>query len=497
MALSACVETDIATDLTVEDSLEAIAITPLVREDKKINVLTRAEAAEDLDQLADYIRTQHSYVHSTQFDYVNAIAFLKSQLPDTVSVQVLGMQVQKLVQHLGDNHAQLRGWQEFLPQRFIPIAFGFHDDLVFAFHRDRSGLVDDQHPYVRSIDGIPMEQWLERAGDISSGPGASVSQRWQRSLDLLEYVDFMRSELGLTIRDEVSVVLQSADRQRSAEHVFIVTDARTETDKPFGLARDSLVLDDNIGYLRIYSQRNDELTRNIPRLMDSFKNTDALIIDARQCGGGLRSNLQALFPYFMSPDDEPYIANVAKLRVPDGDEDFDPRGKLDVGDKKLKYREDSDVTGQEAIALDRFLATFTPSWQPPKDQFTDWYFMAMVDRDDSYFYAKPVFLIMDFGVGSAGDIFVSTFKGWRNVTLVGSASNGRSGNSRNFDLGNSKLPVRLSTMASFQKTGEKYDGVGVQPDIVVEAQISDWLEQSDTVLDRVREMAIESRSKSR
>lgn len=35
--------------------------------------------------------------------------------------------------------------------------------------------------------------------------------------------------------------------------------------------------------------------------------------------------------------------------------------------------------------------------------------MAMVDKA-TYHYNKPVYLIMDWGVGSAGDIFVSTFK---------------------------------------------------------------------------------------
>lgn len=45
-------------------------------------------------------------------------------------------------------------------------------------------------------------------------------------------------------------------------------------------------------------------------------------------------------------------------------------------------------------------------------------------------------------------------------------------------------------MASFQKTGELYDGVGVAPDIVMEAEISDWLGETDTILDRVRALTL-------
>ena len=104
-------------------------------------------------------------------------------------------------------------------------------------------------------------------------------------------------------------------------------------------------------------------------------------------------------------------------------------------------------------------------------------------------YERPVYLRVDWGVGSAGDIFVSTFKGWRNVTLIGSASNGRSGNSIPFLLPNSGIRVRLSTMASFQKTGEMYDGFGIAPDVFMEARMSDWLGETDTILDRALAMA--------
>ncbi len=466
-----------------------IARTPVFDKEKSNKILTRAQAAADLEQLAGHIATQHSYVTSTDFDYKAAIQHLRAGLPDEVPVAVLAMQIQKLVQYLGDNHARLYGWQDYLPQRFLPFALGFKGDRVFAYHRDRSGLFDERYPFVRSIDGVSIDQWLRRAGDITSGPGGSVSQRWQRSLDLLEFVDFMRSELNLPSSPEVALILESQDGRSVTERTVPVEDQRISAGKPFGVPEDSRLLAGNIGYLRIYSQQDDELLASIPGWMKDFKETEALIIDARQCGGGLRSNLQALFPYFMSPDDQPYIANVAKLRIPGDAEDFDPRGKLNVGGKGLKYRFDDDVSKAESASLERFLETFEPHWQPPEDQFTDWYFMAMSHGDTPYYYDRPVFLIMDWGVGSAGDIFVSTFKSWRNVTLVGMPSNGRSGHSRSFLLDNSGLPVRLSTMASFQKTGEKYDNVGIQPDIFLEPEISDWMASTDTILDSVIAMA--------
>jgi len=345
-------------------------------------------------------------------------------------------------------------------------------------------LADPDHPYVRAIDGVPIERWIERSGDITSGPTASASQKWARSIDLMRHIGFMRIELGLEDPELVTLELESKDGLRVVTHELPIVEELTHTEKAFGLGEESHFLPGNIGYLRIYSQRDDELFASIDGWMQRFRNTRVLIIDARQCGGGRRSNLQALFPYFMSPEDPPYIANVAMLRVPEEEVNFDPRGKLDVGDKKLKYVDDDDVTAEELEALEKFLVDFEPQFHPPKDKFAGWYFMAMTAKPGKYFYDKPVYLIMDWGVGSAGDIFVSTFKGWRNVILVGTPSNGRSGNSRAFELSNSGIPVRISTMASFQKTGAKYDNVGVAPDVHMEAEISDWLGRSDTILDR-------------
>jgi len=448
-------------------------------------ILTRAEAAADLDELAEIIASRSSYLYSVDFDQRAAIEEMKEELPPQVAVEELGLKIQEFLQHLGDNHARVDNWEDWLPRRYSPVKFGFRRGRVFAYRPDRSGLADPDHPYVRAIDGVPIEGWIERAGDITSGPDASASQRWARSIDLMRHIGFMRSEFGLEDSESVTLELESEDGLRVLTLHLPIAEELANTEKAFGLGKESHFLPGNIGYLRIYSQRDDELLASIDGWMRRFRDTRALIIDARQCGGGRRSNLQALFPYFMSPDDPPYIANVAMLRIPEGEVDFDPRGQLDVGDKKLKYVEDDDVRAEERTALEEFLADFEPHFHPPKDKFAGWYFMAMSAKPGKDFYDKPAYLIMDWGVGSAGDIFVSTFKGWRNVTLVGTPSNGRSGNSRAFVLSNSGIPVRISTMASFQKTGAKYDGVGITPDIFMEAEISDWLGESDTILDRV------------
>ena len=83
----------------------------------------------------------------------------------------------------------------------------------------------------------------------------------------------------------------------------------------------------------------------------------------------------------------------------------------------------------------------------------------------------------------ATDIFLGAFKGWRNVTLLGSARGGGSGRPREIKLPHGSIHVKLSTMASFQTNGQLYDGRGIAPDVEIPISPSDLLGQTDTVLE--------------
>ena len=93
---------------------------------------------------------------------------------------------------------------------------------------------------------------------------------------------------------------------------------------------------------------------------------------------------------------------------------------------------------------------------------------------------------------SASDIFLGAFKGWRNVTLVGTPSGGGSGRYQSYRLENSKLEIRLSSMASFRPDGRLYDGNGIQPDIYVEPIPTDFIGKTDFMLEKAIELFKES-----
>src|SRR5690606_15679039 len=80
---------------------------------------------------------------------------------------------------------------------------------------------------------------------------------------------------------------------------------------------------------------------------------------------------------------------------------------------------------------------------------------------------RPVTVLMDAGCFSATDVFLSALKGLPNVTLVGEASSGGSARAQVVELPASGLKARFASMASFQASGELFDGRGVQPDVQV------------------------------
>ena len=461
----------------------------LGRKDNDVSI-SRAEAIADLDALEKAITNNSSYIWSSTFPYKRTIDGIKQALPDEVSVNGLAVQINKLVRLFGDDHAQVRGWTANIPQRTAPFELGVADARYFLYQLQPEGLLDAEHPYVRAIDGVLIDEWVRVAGDIGQGPHSAVAARFSRGKRLFPYVDYLRSEMGLPLKDAVDVELVSADGSRSVTRSVALLDEPKNTGRSFNLGTASRMLENNIGYLRVPAhtgEREEEFLARIDDEMKRFRDTDALILDARMSGGGARRVLNSLFPYFMPADAPPYVFNVVKLRIPADQPDFDPLA-IFGGAKRFLYIDDPDLPADEAAAYKAFARTFTPTWSPPADKFTNWYFMSLRPDADKPYYDKPVYMLVDWGVGSAGDIFTSAFKGWGNITVLGTPTMGRSGQGVVFPLPHSKLGVNLSTMASYQKTGERYDTVGITPDIVVEPALSDWYNATDTVLDRVQAM---------
>ena len=450
-------------------------------------LLTRAQAEQDLDELEWDLVHRFSYAKLKGVGVQAALDAVRLGLGDGIDRGALALQLMKVLALFGDGHSQLReSPQALFPPGNTPFLVGDCPEGVVAFGEDRSDFLDPGHPILVSLDGIEIDRWLAAAAGISTG---SPQHARRHALRTLRYVNYLRQELGIARKDRLLVVLRSLDG-KSTKTLDLPLAQRTPADGewPTGASRR---LPGDIGYLRIESmEEGTAFIRSLHEAMAGFRDTKGLVIDVRGNGGGSRDAVRELFPYFMTDKDSPRVANVAAYRLAEGERPDAPEGYLQ--DRFLYPLSSKQWTPNERKAIEQLAQAFKPEWQPPAGEFSAWHYFVISPKvagqgaappEHHYHYERPVVVLLNGDCFSATDIFLGTFKGWRNVTLIGTPSGGGSGRAMPLTLRNSAIALRLSSMASFQRDGRLYDGRGVEPDVVVQPAPTDFLNKSDSVLD--------------
>ncbi len=447
--------------------------------------ISRREAERDLDQLEWELVNRFAYLRWKGVDYEAALDTIRLGFGDGITCGALAIQVMKLLALFGDAHSKvIEPSSDTMPNRFADFLFGDTEAGVAAFHGNRSGFLDPARPYVASLDGVPVADWIEAAGAVVAKGSPQLVRR--HSVRNLRYVGRVRQELGLPDEPRLKVELVDADGGNAATVERPVVGRRAA----YGSwpRRDTGVLEGNVGYLRIaHMDHEPEFLDGLGRAMEDFRDTSALIIDVRGNGGGRRNALRLLLPYFLAPDAPPYVANLAAYRLPPDEGREDRDGHLA---NRFLYPVSASVWSKtQKKAIQAFAKGFKPEWKLPKKEFTSWHYLVLepAGAGGGYHYEKPVVVLLDPVCFSATDIFLGGFRGLPNVTLIGAPSGGGSGRSRKLKLANSRIDLQLSSMASFQRDGSTYDGNGVQPDVVVWAVATDFIGETDTVLDAALE----------
>jgi Tol biopolymer transport system component len=449
--------TTIALFRTPFDQVRAGRVAPAPAAAPRPTTLSADEVARDLDAFQRELETRWAYLKANGVDYRSAIDAVRSQAAKGMATETYALALQRIIAMFIDGHAGVSGVR--LPPGFLPFLIEPSGDRFVAFLPDRSRFVDSDHPFIAQIDGRPIADWIEAAGPFS--PQGSPQYRTRHALRQMRYLQFQRSVMGLGQRNNVAVDLVSRDGRQTRTVVLPVA----AQGPVYGIwpERPSGVLEGDVGYLRIPSMSSDAVDE-INTWMPKFRDTRGLIVDVRGNGGGSRDALRALFPFVMAADAEPRVANAATYRRhPEYGEDH-------LGGSRFMYRESWEGwTPDERRAIERFKESFGPEWTPPADEFSEWHYLVMSRRTNpaAFAYGKPVIVLLDEKSFSATDIFVSAFKGYPGVTLMGSPSGGGSARQVGVRLPVSGLSLRLASMASFQISGRLHDGHGTDPDVLV------------------------------
>ncbi len=438
--------------------------------------LTKRGAIADLGELQGLLDEHFSYRDLNGVDLPKLIAGATKTLEKGAPRKFdLAREVDSILRAFGDGHTRLRGASSLNRNGFLPFLVDKTNAGYVAFRADRSGFVDDEHPFLVSIDGKPLEAWLE-ASRARATQGSPQTIEYQ-AIRGLRFLAELRDALGIAQSAKVTVRLRGESGETESTHRIAPRRRPIYGDWPRD--KSHRTLDGNIGYLRVPEMTSDEnVLRELDDAMDGFRKTKGLIIDVRGNGGGTRAILRRLFPYFMKKNEAPHVANIAAYRLAPDSGPMPERGYLD--NRWLYPASWSGWTKAQRRSIQKAKKRFRPKWKLPKGKFSDWHYFVL-DRSanaDAYHYDKPVVILLDRGCFSATDIFLSAFKGWRGVTMVGTPSGGGSGRSRGHRLPNSGLELRISSMASFRPNGLLYERRGVHPDLLVERAPADLIDES-------------------
>jgi len=187
-----------------------------------------------------------------------------------------------------------------------------------------------------------------------------------------------------------------------------------------------------LGYIHIRDFASEDLVQGFDEVLGVLQEVDGLILDLRDNGGGSDSRSEAIAARF--------------------------------ADRTRLYRRFQYRNGPEH-----------DDFTPLEDDF--------ITPRGPFQFSRPVTVLTNRRVFSAAESFVLAMRLFPNVTVVGDTTGGGSGRPTQRELPNG-WTFQLSRWISWSPEGMTYEGVGLEPDIVVHITINDQERGRDTILYR-------------
>jgi len=475
--------------------------------------LTKKQITEDIEFLTKTLNKKSSYAYLNGYNFNNDFENYLNTIKDSTRLENFGMFITKTLAKIGDRHSSLnkiRGY-DLNESLFLPFVYAPVNDKVVVLdfdHNKELEILNSKFPYLKKIDGTDISDFLQktRPEDIKAPKETYFTlavrdiRDIQKNYMLLE--KSLPKQIKLTLSDStfqkdtilaVSVVdkskrLRPWDEKFEVDYLFIKDE---DYNKP-EIIENLFSIKDNIAYIKIPEMVNKDeaplLFDKVNSFMKSIQNdSEALIIDVRANSGGTRDLLYEFAKYLIHPDSI-YVVNTTKQRGPlPLPKDY----KKSLHNRFLFSLSELDNKEQKKAA--EFLKTFKPIYELDENKYSEYYFGLLNGKKlakPTLYYNKPVYILANEKTFSAASVFVSALKGLPNIKIAGVTTDGSSGNSEWVDLPNSKLFGKISTMVSFQKNGKILDGYGTEPDVKIERDINQVLWQSDTQLEKLRDLIL-------
>lgn len=469
-------------------------------------ILTKQQVKQDIESLKKILNENSSYVYLNGYDINKDFENYQQDLKDSTRLEDFASFLTKSIGKIGDRHSSVRGG-EVKDSLYLPFIFAPENDKVITLNKNADKeleILNPKFPYLKSIDGISIENFLQKIlpKEISAPQKAYFTSAVRDIRDIQKNYRVLNKELPkeikLTLSDSsfqndtiLSIIpvgrkqtLRPWDDKFESEYVIVKDE---DYNKP-EIVNKLFNIKDKIAYIQIPAMVGKEdaplLFEKINSFMKSIrKDSKALIIDIRSNGGGTRDITYEFAKYFVHPDSI-FVVNATKQRglIPL------PKDYIESLHSRNLFAF-SELDKQEKKRVTKFLKTFKPMYDLDDKKYSEYYFGLLNGKKlakESFYYNKPVYILANEKSFSAASVFVTIFKNIPNVKIVGVTTDGSSGNSERFELSNSQIRIKLSTMVSFQKDGKILDGIGTEPDIQIERDINQILWKSDTQLEKLK-----------
>jgi carboxyl-terminal processing protease len=341
--------------------------------------------------------------------------------------------LQEFCVHLKDGHTKVNFPEELRSQinGRVPIQTRLVEDRIIITKVFDKGLVKkgiDPGVEITYVDGYEAKTYADKF----IRPYWTSNSKHGRNRTIFEYA-FLRGPVGK------QVILTCKDARGKIFNITLTRLKRIPGKWEPVIYRQ---LEDNIGYLNIKSFYADEIVNTVDSVFSQIMNTDALIIDLRENGGGNGRVGWTILGYFF---DKPFRIFNWKSRV------YRPFWRA-WGQREEIYEKDNTIKFADA----------------------------------KKYYAGQVVLLTRARTASMAENFCVGFNIMNRGKTIGGPTMGSSGTPLFFSLpgGGSGQVV---TTRSFFPDGTDFIGTGVQPDIEVYPTIDDFRSGVDRVLDKAVE----------